>query len=84
MRQCVISGSCQLLKYLPFSSGAKTGTAQWNSTKPTHAWFTAFAPFDYPQITIAVLIEEGGEGATTAMPIAKDWLAWWGQKYLTP
>lgn len=83
MRQCVIGGSCQMLAYLPFSSGAKTGTAQWNSTKPTHAWFAAFAPFESPKIAIAILVEEGGEGSTAALPIAKDFLAWWGRKYLT-
>ncbi|MDD2757873.1 MAG: penicillin-binding protein 2 [Patescibacteria group bacterium] len=82
MRECVIYGSCQLLKSLPFTSGGKTGTAQWSTTKPEHAWFTAFAPFNQPEIVVTVLIEGGGEGSIVAMPIARDWLAWWGQKYL--
>lgn len=83
MRECVLSGSCQLLKSLPFVSGGKTGTAQWNKNHGTHAWFTSFAPYQDPQIAVTVLVEEGGEGATIAMPIAKNFLEWWGKKYLT-
>lgn len=82
MRQCVTDGSCKLLQTLPFASAGKTGTAQWNKNKPTHAWFTSFAPFKNPQIVVTVLVEEGGEGSVTAMPIARDFLSWWGKKYL--
>ncbi|PIT87859.1 MAG: penicillin-binding protein 2 [Candidatus Magasanikbacteria bacterium CG10_big_fil_rev_8_21_14_0_10_40_10] len=78
MGECVSYGSCYLLKNLPFFAGGKTGTAQWTTNnKQNHAWFTAFAPFDNPQIVITVLMEEGEEGATTAQPIARDFLEWW-------
>lgn len=83
MRDCVTYGSCKLLQTLPFHAAAKTGTAQWSNTHPTHAWFTSFAPYEAPKIVVTVLVEEGGEGATVAMPIARDFLAWWGKKYLT-
>lgn len=82
MRECVTYGSCQLLQTLPFMAAGKTGTAQWNSKKSTHAWFTSFAPYNDPQIVITVLVEEGGEGSVASMPIARDFLAWWGKKYL--
>jgi len=36
-----------------------------------HAWFVAYAPFEDPQISIAVLVEHGGFGAAAAAPIAK-------------
>lgn len=83
MRECVLIGSCKLLQTLPFTSAGKTGTAQWNSKKPEHAWFTAFAPYENPQIVVTVLIEQGGQGSTVSMPIARDFLSWWGKKYLT-
>jgi len=83
MAECVKSGSCQLLKTLPFATAGKTGTAQWNSSRSTHAWFTAFAPFDNPELIVTVLVEEGGEGGSAALPIARDFLSWWGKKYLT-
>ncbi|MDO8499516.1 MAG: penicillin-binding protein 2 [bacterium] len=78
MRQCVTDGSCKLLGTLPFATGGKTGTAQWNATKDDHAWFTGFAPYDQPKIVITILIEEGVEGSSASMPVARDFLAWWG------
>lgn len=47
----------------------KTGTAQ-NPHGPDHAWFVGFAPFDEPQIAIAVLIENAGYGGSHAAPVA--------------
>lgn len=78
MKDCVDYGSCHRLAYLPFSSAGKTGTAQWNSNKDNHAWFTAFAPFENPKIVITVLIEEGGEGGIISSPVAYEFLQWWG------
>ncbi|MFH1947268.1 MAG: penicillin-binding protein 2 [Candidatus Magasanikbacteria bacterium] len=84
MKDCVDYGSCRRLSLLPFSSGGKTGTAQWSSTKDDHAWFTAFAPYENPQIVITILIEEGIGGSETAAPIAYEFLRWLGSTcYLT-
>ncbi len=71
MRQAVTSGSARSLGDLPVAVAAKTGTAQWNSAKATHAWFTSFAPYDDPQLVVTVLIEEGGEGSSVSAPVAK-------------
>ena len=55
--------------------GCKTGTAESHTKSGTpHAWFTVFAPFDKPTVTITVLVEEGGQGSDVAAPIAKDLL----------
>jgi len=43
-----------------------------------HAWFAAYAPFEDPKISIAVLVEHGGHGGSAAAPIAKKVIA----KYL--
>jgi len=40
-----------------------------------HAWFVAYAPFEDPKISIAVLVEHGGFGASAAAPIAKKVIA---------
>jgi penicillin-binding protein 2 len=51
----------------------KTGTAESHATSGMpHAWITAFAPFDNPEIAVTVLIEEGGQGSDVAGPIAKE------------
>ncbi len=67
-----------------YTSGGKTGTAQLYSLKGEkyvegkvderlrdHAWFIAYAPADKPRIALAVLVENGGFGAQTAAPIAR-------------
>jgi penicillin-binding protein 2 len=67
-----------------YVSGGKTGTAQVFSLKGEkyeaskiderlrdHAWFVAYAPADRPRIALAVLVENGGFGAQTAAPIAR-------------
>ncbi|WP_062204891.1 peptidoglycan D,D-transpeptidase FtsI family protein [Demequina salsinemoris] len=53
---------------------AKTGTAESGTDDPPYTWMVAFAPADDPEIAVAVLVEDGGEGATggkIAAPIAK-------------
>lgn len=55
----------------------KTGTAQTSPGQPPHAWFTAFAPADDPQVAVAVVVESGGDlageatGSRVAAPIAR-------------
>lgn len=49
----------------------KTGTAETGSGPP-HSWFIAFAPADDPTIAVAVLVENGGDGESAALPIARD------------
>ncbi len=52
----------------------KTGTAQSASLgagKGDHAWFVAYAPSEDPVLSMAILVEFGGHGASTSAPIAK-------------
>jgi len=77
MREAVISGSARSLSDLSVETAAKTGTAQVSKSKAPHSWFTAFAPYENPQIVLTILIENGGEGNSTALPVAKDILAWY-------
>ncbi|MBI5654611.1 penicillin-binding protein 2 [Candidatus Uhrbacteria bacterium] len=77
MRDTVVYGSGKALSSLPFTSAGKTGTAQWRSDKPNHAWFTCFAPFEGPEIVVTVMLEEGVEGSVTALPVAQKILSEW-------
>lgn len=36
-----------------------------------HAWFIAFAPAEAPRIAVAILVENGGSGSSSAAPIAR-------------
>lgn len=57
----------------------KTGTAEFGAKDDTvtHAWFTAFAPIDNPQIVVTVLKEAAGEGSDEAAPVVRDLLTYW-------
>ncbi|NUM25407.1 MAG: penicillin-binding protein 2 [Candidatus Buchananbacteria bacterium] len=79
LRQGVTSGSARYLSGLPIAAAAKTGTAQWSSNKENHAWATAFAPYENPQIVLTVLAEESGEGSRVAIPVVYDILKWWSE-----
>jgi penicillin-binding protein 2 len=50
-----------------------------NEDKPweerDHALFVAFAPYEEPRYALAVVVEHGGSGSSTAGPIARDIMA---------
>lgn len=56
----------------------KTGTAEFGDPEDrTHAWLTAFAPVDNPEIVVTALVEAGGEGSYVAAPIVKEVMETW-------
>lgn len=77
MRQTITSGTAQTLKDLPVEAAGKTGTAQYGTEDKTHAWFISFAPFDNPTIAMVVLVEGGGEGHSSAVPVTKEIYDWY-------
>ena len=67
---------------LPFVAVAgKTGTAEYcdeiarplglcrPGNWPAHAWFTAWAPFNDPEIILIAFVYNGGEGSSVALPV---------------
>ena len=54
----------------PVAVAGKTGTAE-NPHGDDHGLFVAYGPFNDPRITVAVVIEQGGYGSTSAGPIAR-------------
>ena len=48
----------------------KTGTAE-NPHGRDHGWFVAYGPFDNPSVVVAVIVEQGGYGAASAVPIGR-------------
>jgi penicillin-binding protein 2 len=75
----------------PYSFAGKTGTAQVVAIKQNekyvesrvkeanrdHAWFVGFAPAEAPTIAVAILVENGGHGGSTAAPIARQVVDYW-------
>jgi penicillin-binding protein 2 len=70
LREAVLSGTSQVLKFKRLSVAGKTGTAQ-NPQGEDHAWFICYAPEEDPIIALAVLVEHGGHGASASAPLAR-------------
>lgn len=73
-----------------YQAAGKTGTAQVYSLRGAkyrahsvderlrdHALFMAYAPADDPQIAVALIVENGGWGASVAAPIARKVFDYW-------
>ena len=54
--------AARLFTGYPLAVGGKTGTAQVSENKSANAVFTAFAPFDDPEIVGTTVIEQGAGG----------------------
>ncbi len=54
----------------PIDIAGKTGTAE-NSQGEDHGWFVAYGPFDNPNIVVSVIVENGGFGSLSAVPIGR-------------
>jgi penicillin-binding protein 2 len=75
----------------PYRFAGKTGTAQVVGIKQgakyvesqvalrhrDHALFVSFAPADDPKIVVAVMVENGGHGGSTAAPMARRVIDYW-------
>ena len=61
---------------LPFQVGAKTGSAQVSANTQSHAVFVCFAPYDNPEVAMAIVVEHGGSGGELAA-IASDVLSYY-------
>ena len=64
-----VDGTSRMARLDGWDVCGKTGTAQ-NPHGRDHSTFLSFAPKDNPKIAISVYVENGGFGATTALPIA--------------
>ena len=77
MQAVVTDGTGTRAQIAGVSVAGKSGTAQQGNGQPPHAWFTAFAPAQDPQVAVAVVVEDGGTagseaaGGRVAAPIAK-------------
>lgn len=71
MTEVVESGTATKLKNNTYAAAGKTGSAEYDSKGDSHAWFTGFAPAEDPKIAVTVIVEGGGSGGETAVPIAR-------------
>jgi cell division protein FtsI/penicillin-binding protein 2 len=79
MRETVLSGTAQLLKDLPVPAAAKTGTTEVVAGNTVNSLFTAFAPFQAPEVSITVLMEGSASNQGYATRAAQGFLQWYFQ-----
>lgn len=85
MKNNVDTGKSDTMRALSGIRGAgKTGTAEdkYKSTDGTttdvvNSWFVGFAPFEDPEIAIAVVVLDGGSGGGKAASIATELMTWY-------
>lgn len=71
LREVVVSGTGSAVRTDAYAVAGKTGSAEFETGKESHAWFTGYAPADNPQIVVTVIVEEGGSGGKVAAPVAR-------------
>ena len=85
MRQAVVNevfGTARGADLDYVAVAGKTGTAEYcdniayplglceQGNWPAHAWFTAYAPYEDPEVLVVVFIYNGREGSGNALPVA--------------
>ena len=87
MRLAVLSGTLEReFSQVNIAAAGKTGTAEYcdiyanakglciPGSWPTHAWTVAYAPYDDPEVAVIAFVYNGGEGASVAGPIVRQFL----------
>lgn len=81
MRFTVTNGTAQTANLPYVTVAGKTGTAEYcdeiarplglcrPGNWPAHAWFSAYAPYENPEVAIIAFVYNGGEGSAVALPI---------------
>jgi len=84
MRLTVTAGTAQTANLPYIDVAGKTGTAEYcdeiarplglcrPGNWPAHAWFTAYAPYENPEILVLGFVYNGGEGSANALPVVME------------
>jgi penicillin-binding protein 2 len=62
----LVANKTDAFKHFPINVAGKTGTAQTSTSRTNHALFVGFAPYESPQIAVAVRIAYGYTSANAA------------------
>lgn len=65
------SSSSYIFEDFPIEVAGKTGTAQESKSRPNHALFASYAPYNDPEIAVTVVIPNG-YASSNAVEVAKD------------
>jgi penicillin-binding protein 2 len=73
----LFAGKTGTAQVVGIKQGARYVESQVHARHRDHALFIAFAPADNPKIVVAVMVENGGHGGSTAAPVARKVVDYW-------
>lgn len=66
-----------LFSNFKIKTAGKTGSAESGGENKSHSWYTAYAPFEQPKISVTVMFERAGHGSEISAPIVKSIFNWY-------
>ncbi len=70
MEGVVANGTATALNGRGYTAAGKTGSAEFDEKGSSHSWFVGYCNTDQPELVVAVLVENGGTGSESAVPVA--------------
>ena len=71
MCNVVTTGTATALSGLGYSVAGKTGSAEFDEYGNSHSWFIGYSNVENPELVVAIIIENGGTGSESAVPVAQ-------------
>ncbi len=84
LRSIKIAGKTGTVQVVALKRGLKDKDEEIPYKHRDHAWFVAFAPYENPEIAVAVIVEHGGHGGAVAAPIASKVIEAYNKFYPMP
>ena len=53
-------------------TAGKTGSAESGGDNQPHSWYTAYAPYEDPKISVTVMFERAGHGSEVSAPVVRN------------
>ena len=70
MKAVVDYGTASALSGRSYTVAGKTGSAEFDENGSSHSWFIGYSNVDDPDLVLAIIVENGGTGSESAVPIA--------------
>lgn len=70
MKRVVESGTAASLGGRGYTVAGKTGSAEIDEEGNSHSWFIGFSNVDHPDLVVSIIVEYGGTGSESAVPVA--------------
>ena len=72
LKQIKVAGKTGTAQVVRLKKGPKSEEEEETPYKyRDHAWFVGYAPYENPEIAVAVIVEHGGHGGSAAAPIVR-------------